>query len=387
MNNFDKEINRRGSHSLKWDKCPSDDVLPLWVADMDFQAAPCIVDALRRRVEHGIFGYVYVPDAYYDAVINWFSTYHGWQMRREWIVYTTGVVPAISAIVQAITKPGDKVLVQTPVYNCFFSSIRNSGCQIVDSPLMRTGNTYVMDYDDLQTKAADPEVKAIIVCNPHNPAGRVWTRDELLRLAEICLQNNVFVICDEIHNELTMPGYTYTPFGTLGEKHLLNSAICTSPSKSFNIAGLKISNITVADPELRQRIDKQININEICDVNPFGVEALIAAYSEQGKKWLDELTQYIYGNYQLLCRFFSEHLPQLIVTKLEGTYLAWIDCEALGKGSLQIERELLAQEKVWFNDGNMYSVHETSFIRINLACTRNTLQKALDAFARYVHSL
>ncbi len=387
MNNFDKEINRRGSHSLKWDKCPSDDVLPLWVADMDFQAAPCIVDALRRRVEHGIFGYVYVPDTYYDAVINWFSKYHGWQMRREWIVYTTGVVPAISAIVQAMTKPGDKVLVQTPVYNCFFSSIRNSGCQIVDSPLTRTGNTYVMDYDDLQAKAADPDVKAIIVCNPHNPAGRVWTRDELLRLAEICLRNNVFVICDEIHNELTMPGYTYTPFGTLGEQHLLNSAICTSPSKSFNIAGLKISNITIADPELRQRIDKQININEICDVNPFGVEALIAAYSEQGKQWLDELTHYIYGNYQLLCGFFHEHLPQLPVTKLEGTYLAWIDCEALGKGSLQIEKELLAREKVWFNDGNMYSVHETSFIRINLACTRNTLQKALDAFARYVHSL
>ncbi len=383
--NFDKEINRRGSHSLKWDGCPSEDVLPLWVADMDFQAAPCIIDALRHRVEHGVFGYVRVPDEYYEAVLNWFSHRHGWQMQREWILYTTGVVPALSAIVQALTKPGDKVLVQTPVYNCFFSSIRNSGCQIVDSPLVRNGNTYCIDYDDLRRKAADHEVKAMILCNPHNPVGRVWTKEEMLVVAEICLENDVFVICDEIHNEIVMPGYKYTPYGTLGEPYLLNSAICTSPSKSFNIAGLRISNITAANPDVRMCIDKRININEICDVNPFGVVALIAAYSHSGAEWIDQLNQYLYGNYQLLCSFVSEHLPQLHVTKLEGTYLAWVDCSALGRSSVEIEKALLLYAKVWFNAGMMYDMRDNMFIRINIACTRQTLQKALIAFAAYLN--
>ncbi|MCD8304664.1 MAG: pyridoxal phosphate-dependent aminotransferase [Prevotellaceae bacterium] len=382
---FDKEINRRGSGSLKWDACPTPDVLPLWVADMDFQAAPCIIEALRRRVEHGIFGYERVPDTYYDAVISWFSRRHGWDMKREWILCTPGVVPALSAIVQAVTRSGrDKVIVQNPVYNCFFSSVRNNGCEVLPNPLVRVGGTFRMDYDDLRRKAADPAAKALILCNPHNPAGRVWTREELLELAEICLENNVFVIADEIHNELTMPGHAYTPYGTLGEAYLLSSAICTSPSKAFNIAGLQMSNITVADPSMRRLIDRSININEVCDVNPFGVEAAEAAYSREGERWLEELRQYLWENYLFLRSFFLERVPQIPVIELEGTYLVLIDCAALRKPSQQLEDELLREAKVWFNAGRMYDVAEDTYLRINIACTRKTLEKALQAFSQYV---
>ncbi len=383
--NFDTLVNRRGTHSYKWDSCPSDDVLPLWVADMDFQVAPCIVEALQRRAAHGIFGYVRVPDSYYEAVIKWFARRHNWLMKREWIVYTTGVVPAISAIIQALTKPGDKVLVQTPVYNCFFSSIRNNGCELVDSPLVYEQRTYRIDFEDLKKKAADPKVKVMLLCNPHNPAGRVWSEEELRKIADICLENNVFVISDEIHNELVMPGYKYTPFGTMGEKYMNSCAICTSPSKSFNIAGLQTSNITIPDSAIRQRVEKSININEVCDINPFGVEALQAAYSPCGEEWLNELLIYLKGNYDFLCAFFQEKLGQLSVTKLEGTYLVWVDCSALNMDSQVLEEELLNEAKVWFNAGNMYAPGGSPFIRINIACPREILKQALDSFAKYVN--
>ncbi len=385
LTDFDQEIIRRGTSSLKWDHCPDPDVLPLWVADMDFRTAPCIIEALHRRVEHGVFGYVEVPQSYYDSVISWFSRRHGWLMQRDWILYTTGVVPAISAIVQAVTRPGDKVLVQTPVYNCFFSSIRNNQCHVVENRLLRDGDSYLMDYDDLERKTSDPDVKAMILCNPHNPAGRVWTREELQRLGDICLKNNVFVISDENHNELVMPGYTYTPYGQLGEAYLQHSAVCTSPSKSFNLAGLRIANITVLDPVTRQRIDKSININEVCDVSPFGVDALQAAYSPEGEQWLDGLIAYLYANYQFLLTFFHERLPRLRVTRLEGTYLVWVDCTALGKPSSQLEQELLTHAKVWFNSGNVYGSWGGEFLRINIACTHRTLERALTAFADYVN--
>ncbi len=381
--NFDKITNRRGTNSVKWDYCPNDDTLPLWVADMDFETAPCIQEAVRRRAEHGIYGYVKVPDSYYKAVTGWFSHRHHWDFPASWIIYTTGVVPAISAIIQGLCQKGDKVLVQTPVYNCFFSSIRNSGCEVVASPLVRKDDTYVIDFDDLARKAADPQVKLMIICNPHNPAGRVWTEEELRRMGEICLANDVFVISDEIHNEFVMPGYRYTPYGKLGEKFLQNSAICVSPSKAFNIAGLKVSNIIVADNEKRAVIDKAINVNEICDLNPFAVVALEAAYSPAGGEWLDELVPYLYGNYTFLKEFFATRLPQFPVIKLEGTYLVWVDCSALGMDSTELMHALLDKQNVWFNAGNMYDVTPNSFMRINIACPRQILEKALLAFAEF----
>lgn len=383
MYNFDQVINRRGTNSVKWDSA-ADGVLPLWVADMDFATAPCVQEAVQRRAQHPVFGYVRVPDSYYEAVIRWFARRHQFTMQRNWIIYTSGVVPAISAIIQALTRPGDKVLVQPPVYNCFFSSIRNSGCQLADSPLVLHENRYEIDFEDFERKAQDPAVRLFLLCNPHNPAGRAWTQSELQRLADICLRHDVFIVSDEIHNELTLPGHKYTCLGALGEPYVRNAAILTSPSKSFNIAGLQIANITIADQDIRQRVDKQININEVCDVNPFGVEALQAAYSAEGEQWLEELLAYIQGNYNFLRDFFQRELPQLAVIDMEATYLPWVDCWPLGKASKQMEKELLGGQQVWFNAGDMYQPGNSTFLRINIACPRSILEEALQRFAKYV---
>ena len=293
--NFDEVIDRHGTASLKWDSATAPDVLPMWVADMDFKTAPSVIAALRRRVEHGIFGYVRVPDAYYEAVTGWFARRHGWTIDRQWMIYTSGVVPAVSAVIKALTRPGDKVVLQTPDYNCFFSSIRNNECTLVSNPLKRVGNTYVMDYDDLDAKLADPAVRLLVLCNPHNPVGRVWHRDELVRLGEMCIRHGVTVVADEIHCELVYEGHRYTPFASISDDFLRHSVTCFSPSKAFNIAGLQIATIVAADAEVRGRIDRAINVNEVCDVNPFGVEATIAAYNEGGE-WLDALLAYLKGN-------------------------------------------------------------------------------------------
>lgn len=383
---FDEIIPRRNTRSYKWDSAADDNVLPLWVADMDFRTAPAVVEALERRVKHGIFGYVKVPDEYYQAVTNWFAQRHGWQFQKEWMIYTSGVVPAISAIIKALAEPGDGIVVQTPVYNCFFSSIRNNGCRIVSSPLIYDGRTYRMDFEDLETKTADPNVKAMLLCNPHNPAGRVWTRDELIRLGEICRRNHVTVISDEIHCELVFPGHTYLPFASISDQHLWNSVTCISPSKSFNLAGLQIANIIARDDALRQRIDRAININEVCDVNPFGVEATIAAYN-QGEEWLMQLLGYLQGNYETLCKFFGKYLPQIAVTELEGTYLVWTDCRKLGLSSDVLQSRLLAEAGVWLNSGTMYGAEGEGFMRWNIACPRSVLAQAMERFRDFVDSL
>lgn len=355
----------------------------MWVADMDFRTAPCVIEALRSRVGHGVFGYEHVPDSYYDALVGWFSRRHGWLMKREWVIYTSGVVPAVSAIIKAMTSPGDKVLVQTPVYNCFFSSIRNNGCLLEDNRLVYADGTYTIDFEDFERKAADPSVKVFLLCSPHNPAGRVWTSDELRRMGDICLKHNVFVISDEIHCDLVMPGYKYTPFASLSEEFLMNSATCTAPTKTFNIAGLQIANITAADDSVRCRIDKAININEVCDVGVFGVTALTAAYTG-GEEWLDQLICYIKGNYDSLRDFLASNIPQIQAVRLEGTYLVWLDCSVLGKSSETITGELLSQKKLWLNSAGMYGEHERSFVRMNIACPRSVMLKGLQLLADYV---
>lgn len=379
---FDRLIPRRGTDSYKWDSAAADDVLPMWVADMDFPTAPAIVDALRHRVDHGIFGYTRVPDAYYASVIDWFRRRHGWTIDREWFIYTSGVVPAVSAILKALTRPGDKVLVQTPVYNCFFSSIRNNGCTMVASPLVRQGNTYVVDYADFERCAADPAVKVMLLCNPHNPAGRVWTLDELQRIGDICLRHGVTVVADEIHCELVMPGHHYTPFASVSDEFLRQSVTCFSPSKAFNIAGLQIANIVCADAERRARIDRAINDNEVCDVNPFGVIATRAAYDEGGE-WLDQLLAYLHENYIYMRDFCREHLPDYPIAELEGTYLVWMDCRRLGLGSEQLEERLVDEAKLWLNAGTMYGEAGEGFMRWNIACPRSRLAEGLRRFHDY----
>lgn len=381
---FDKTIDRRATNSYKWDSAP-EGVLPMWVADMDFRTAPAIIDALQKRVAHGIFGYTRVPDAYYDAVTSWFSRRHGWDIDREWIIYTSGVVPAVSAVIKAMTVPGDKVIVQTPVYNCFFSSIRNNGCEIVSNPLRRTADTYEMDFDALERCAADPRAKVMLLCNPHNPAGRVWTPDELTRLGNICLRNGVTVVADEIHCELVYQGFKYTPFASLSDAFLHRSVTCVSPSKAFNIAGLQIANIVAFDNDLRSRIDKAININEVCDVNPFGVAATIAAYNE-GEEWLNQLVDYLHGNYEAMAEFCRRELPEFPITRLEGTYLVWMDCSSIGMPSDALEHALLDDARLWLNAGTMYGAEGEGYMRWNIACPRIVMLDGLNRFLNFVRS-
>ncbi len=380
---FDKVNDRRGTCSCKWDDAADPEVLPMWVADMDFQTAPAIVEALQERVSQGIYGYTHVPDEYYEAAINWFARRHGWTFRREWMIYVPGIVPALSAIVKALTMPGDKVLIQTPVYNCFFSSVRNNGCEVVSSPLVREGDTFRMDFDDLERKASDPGVKLMILCNPHNPAGRVWTREELQKVGEICINNGVAVVADEIHCELVYPGHEYIPFASVSEDFQIHSVTCISPSKAFNIAGLQIANMVIPDPEIRKRINKAVNINEVCDVSPLGVIALTAAY-EKGEDWLLQLIDYLKDNFTCFKRYCEENLPDFPVADLEGTYLVWMDCSRLGMTSKDLERVLVSEAKLWLNAGTMYGDDGEGFMRWNIACPRSVMLEGLDRFRRFV---
>lgn len=373
---FDESPDRRNSGSYKWDSVEDQNVIPLWVADMDFRTAPVVEEALRKRVEHGIFGYTLVKEDYYSALCDWFYQQHGYKIRKEQVLYTSGVVPAISAIIQALTHPGEGVIVQTPVYNCFFSSIKNNGCRIEDAPLRRLDSedglfTYEMDFEALETAASKDDVHLMLLCNPHNPAGRAWSEDELKKVADICKRHNVIVVSDEIHCELTMPGYKYVPYGTVDS----SAIVCVSPSKAFNTAGLQIANIICPNEAIRRKVDKSININEVCDVNPFGPVALVASYSKRGKEWLDSLRVYLEENYSLLVTMFKRELPQCPVTKLEATYLPWIDVSALNINSTEIEDEMLKEAKVWVNSGDMYG--KDGFIRINIACPRKRLEEGL----------
>jgi cystathionine beta-lyase len=376
---FSRPTERRGTDSYKWDSAPETDIIPLWVADMDFETFPGITEALQRRVAHGIFGYTRVPEAYYEAVCNWFGKHHGWHINREDIIYTSGVVPAVSAVIKALTLPGDQVIVQGPVYNCFFSSIRNNGCETVSNSLIYNKEElrYEIDFDDLERKLAHERARLMLLCNPHNPGGRVWSRDELTRVAELCHKYGVRVVSDEIHCELTLYNNEYVPFGSLPDELSRDSITCCSPSKAFNTAGLQIANIVCRDAEVRNRIDRAININEVCDVNPFGVIALQAAYSDEGYEWLTQLRAYISSNYDLLRERFARELPKCKVMRMEGTYLAWIDCSELHISSDEIEEMLMHENKVWVNAGSMYGTEGAAFIRINMACTSELLNEGI----------
>ena len=390
--NFDELIERRGTGCVKWDESPAADVIPLWVADMDFKAAPAILEAVRKRAEHGVYGYTVVGEDYYLAIINWFQRRHNWRIRREEILYTTGVVPAMSVAIKALTMPGEKVLILSPDYNCFFSSVRNNGCEVLESPLKRIDETsslphFEVDWHDFEMKCADEKTTVFLLCNPHNPCGRVWTAEELSRMNDICLRHGVKVVSDEIHCELVMPGHRFQPFAAVSDACQQNAVILNSPSKSFNIAGLQTANIICSQPEWRRRLDRAININEVCDLNPFGPVALIAAYNES-EEWIDELNQYLWGNYVALCQFASEHLPQWKVCRLEGTYLPWVDISALGISAQSYCDRVMSEAKVWINPGTMYGpLTGEGYIRLNIACPRSRLMEALQRIANNQHSV
>lgn len=364
-------VNRLGTNCYKWDSDCARGLLPLWVADMDFKSPAPVIDAMQRRLEHGVFGYQYVPEAYYDAIANWFARRHNWRgITRNKIIFTTGVVAAISAILRAMTQPGDGVMVQTPAYNCFFTCVANLECRLTDSPLAVNDAHYEVDWQNFEQQIS--QARVFLLCNPHNPTGRVWTRDELMRMATVCERHNVFVIADEIHCEFTFPGVRYTPYATVAQTN--NYCTCISPSKAFNIAGLHCANIFVPDADIYQRIDHAVNVHEVCELNPFGVEALIAAYNEC-EAWLDELKQVIYDNYCYLSDFVKRHIPQLTVTRAEGTFLAWVDVSALGISSEELCQQLAEKQKVLFNPAEMYG--GKGYIRINIATSRANIEEAL----------
>ena len=398
---FDELIERRGTGCVKWDSETTpppvgkallgnggreEALIPLWVADMDFKAAPPILEAIRRRAEHGVFGYTHVGDDYYDAVISWFQRRHQWTIHREEILYTTGVVPAMSVAIKALTMPGEQVLILSPDYNCFFSSIRNNGCRVLETALKLSSRSeeerrWVVDFEDFEAKCADEKTTVFLLCNPHNPTGRVWTKEELERMNTICMKHGVKVVSDEIHCELMMPGHRFQPFAAVSEACRQNSVILNSPSKSFNIAGLQTANIVCVRPDWRRRLDRAININEVCDVNPFGPVALIAAYNES-EDWIDQLNLYLWDNYKVLCTFATEHLPQWNVCPLEGTYLPWVDITATGLTAQQYADRLLNEARVWVNPGTMYGPQSgEGYIRLNIACPRSRLMEALQRIA------
>lgn len=382
--NFDSCPDRRGTESVKWDLYPG--TLPLWVADMDFETAPEIRHALQRRLDHGVFGYELIPDDYFQAQQRWFASRHGWKdVGRDTLVPTTGVIAAYSAAIKAMTVPGDKVLVMTPCYNAFFPAIRNNRCVQLESPLKVSGGRCIVDWDDFEQKAK--EARVLLLCNPHNPVGRVWTREELLLTAEICRRNGVFVISDEIHCELTLPGYEYTPWATLPEEYVANSVSCISPTKAFNIAGIQIANIYAKDPAILAKMDRAINDNECCDVNVFGVTALKAAYNEGGA-WLDALREYLFHNARTVSCFLEDILPQVNVLPLEGTYLMWLDCRAALRPGEPLEgfserfgKHLRESVKLTLSDGSIYGAAGEGYMRLNIACPRTRL---LDALQRFV---
>ena len=381
MYNFDVCPDRQGTESVKWDLYPG--TLPMWVADMDFRVAPEIQEALQKRLDHGVFGYELIPDNYFEVMGRWFAQRHGWEgIARENIVPTTGVIAAYSAAIKAMTVPGDKVLVMTPCYNAFFPAIRNNKCGQLESPLKFDGKHFIVDWDDFEAKVK--QARVFLLCNPHNPVGRVWTREELLLMAEICRRNNVFVVSDEIHCELTYPGHDSTPWATLPEQYGKTSVSCSSPTKAFNIAGIQIANIFAADPDILKKMDRAINDNECCDVNVFGVTALQAAYGKGGP-WLDQLRNYLYHNARTVCCFLEDEIPGVVCPPLEGTYLMWLDCrcalkpgEPLEGFSERLANHLREKHGLVLSTGTIYGAAGEGFERLNIACPRTRLLDGLD---------
>lgn len=380
--NFDKIINRKNTGSVKWDLDTDEDIIPMWVADMDFETTEAITNAIEKRAKHGIFGYASIPSGYYEAEINWWKKRHNFEIKKEWIEPTTGVIPSLSAVVQAFTNEDDKVLIHSPVYNYFNTSITNNKCEVVINNLIYNEGKYEIDFEDFEEKASDEKVKIFILCNPHNPGGRVWTIEELTRLGEICLKHKVLVLSDEIHRDLVYKNYNYTPIASINEQLLMNSVTCTAPSKTFNIAGLKVSNIIVANEELRKKVNRSLNINEVIEPNIFGIEALIAAYNK-GEEWLNQLLEYLEGNIDYLVNYLNKNIPELKVMVPEGTYLVWIDCQNLKISAKEFVERLLKEEKIRLSTGETYGKSGENFLRINIACSRTTLEEGLKRILNF----
>ncbi len=371
---FDTPVDRRGTDSLKWDVAENE--LPMWVADMDFQTAPEIRQALMERMAHGVFGYSVVPERWYEAYIQWWKTRHGYTMERDWLIFCTGVVPAISSIVRKLTTPAEKVLIQTPVYNIFFNSILNNGRQVLESPLRYDGEAYGIDFADLEEKLSDPQTTLMILCNPHNPVGKIWDAETLRRIGALCKKYNVVVVSDEIHCDLTDPGTGYVPFASVSEECRENSITCIAPTKAFNMAGLQTAAVSVPNPVLRHKVWRGLNTDEVAEPNAFAVEAAVAAFT-RGGGWLDALRSYLYGNKQRAAEFIHEELPSIHLVPSQATYLLWLDCGRLGMSGEEIAETIRRETGLYLSEGSQYGSTGENFLRLNIACPRTVLEDGL----------
>ncbi len=385
--NFDEIIERHNTGSLKWDvleeRFGSGELLPLWVADMDFKAPPAVIRALSSRVGHGIYGYMTIPPSYYESVANWFRRRYNWDLRKEWIVFIPGVVPAVNFAIQAMTEPGDSIIVQSPVYYPFFRSVEHNGRNLLNNQLRLVDGRYEMDFDDLRRKASDPSAKLIILCSPHNPVGRVWTRDELQELGEICIDNGVTVVSDEIHSDLVYQGRSHTNFASISEEFAQNSITCTSITKTFNLAGLQVSNIIIPNQKIREDFSTAAEASIELMPNSFAADAVSAAY-DQSEDWLDDLLLYLKGNLDFLREFVDENLPLVSLIETEGTYLVWMDFRKVEPDPEKLESLMREGAGVALDEGHIFGPGGEGFERINIACPRASLKKALEKIASAV---
>lgn len=383
--NFDRITERKGTGSEKWDMCDDifrgKELLPLWVADMDFQSPPEVIEALVARAAHGIYGYTAYTDSAYRSLISWFGRRHGWNIEKEWILYSPGVVPALSLLVQSLTEPGDGVIIQRPVYHPFMRVVEANGRKLLNSPLKQEeSGRYVMDFDDLRAKASVPAAKMMILCSPHNPPGRVWAIEELQTLVDICAERNILIVSDEIHCDLTYRGIRHTPLPLVNHEYSHRIITCTAPSKTFNLAGLQFSNIIIPDGELRRRFRKTLLVNGIFDPNSFGAVAMEAAYNH-GAEWLDEMMEYVKGNLEYMKSSLGSALPRVKVIEPEGTYLVWTDFRGFGLDHRELLRIFVEEAKVAPGQGDLYGPEGEGFIRFNLACPRQILEEGLRRIA------
>ena len=382
MSIFDEKTDRRHTGSMKWDVTEKE--LPMWVADMDFQTAPQITEAIIKRAQHGVFGYTLIEDEWYDAYQNWWKTRHEWSIEKEWLIFCTGVVPAISSIVRKMTTTAEKVVVMTPVYNIFFNSIINNGRFILESPLHYENGAYEIDFADLEEKLSDPQASLLILCNPHNPIGKIWDRGTLAKIGELCAKHHVLVLSDEIHCDLTKPGKDYVPFASVSETCRENSIPCVAPTKTFNLAGLQTAAVIVPDAALRHRVNRGLNTDEVAEPNVFAAIAPIAAF-DRGREWLEELREYLWENRKFAEDFIREEIPELRTVSADATYLLWIDCNAL-PGDLSELAEFIRKESgLYVCDGREYG-NGYRFLRMNLACRRELLKEGLERLKRSIHS-
>lgn len=382
---FDKHIDRRGTNSYKWDIKEGE--LPMWVADMDFQTAPEIIDAIIKRAQHGVFGYSVIPDEWYSAYINWWKDRHHIEYSKDQLIFSTGVIPIISSCVRKLTTTGENVLIMTPVYNIFFNCIKNNGRNVQDCALDYSDGDYSIDFDKLEKMLANPQTTLMLLCNPQNPSGKIWDKDTLAKIGELAYDNGVIVISDEIHCDITDPGCEYVPFASASDKCKDNCVVCIAPTKTFNIAGLQTAAAVVPNARLRHKVWRALNTDEVAEPNAFAVQAAIAAF-EQGGQWLEELRVYLYENKKLVTEFISKEIPQIKVVKSNATYLLWLDCSSLGVTANKLTAHIRKETGLMLSSGEIYGKESGKyFLRMNIACPKSAVLDGLERLKKAIQML